>query len=262
MNPTSQVTPQRMRQVGLSLYGAVRTTAQPHSGTIATSGLPTEQGRENVRIPHTRLVPVVAPLAVGLLLGLAGPIANKWDNPACVALGLAFSGGWSWACFAFLVGYFRRSKIESTVLASLGLTVGVLTYYLTKSISPTLPAGMDGAEVVSSDNSSGVLFWGLAAFIIGGPLGFFGNVARTSDIYGLLFRLIVPLVAFIETSMRLTNEADDQSPVTVVTWTSIRFIAVAVALALVGHWIWGWRRARHSRSSRLDDPARKGVTPT
>ncbi|MFH9245746.1 hypothetical protein ACH4NT_19985 [Streptomyces lydicus] len=198
-----------------------------------------------MHILRIRLVPVVATLGVGLLLGLVGPIADKWDNPVGVVLGLVFSGGWSWACYASLVGFFCRSKIESMVLSSLGLTVGVAAYYLIKAIRPTLPAGIEG-EVVSSGNYSAILYWGMAAFIIGGPLGFFGNVARTPGIYGLPCRLIVPLVAFIETSMRLANEADGQSPVTVATWTVIRFVAVAVALALVGHWIWGWRRARRT----------------
>ncbi|MFB7265772.1 hypothetical protein ACFCXH_27070 [Streptomyces nojiriensis] len=206
--------------------------------------MPVEQGREVMRIPRTRLVPVGVSLGAGLLLGLLSPLANKWDNPACVALGLVFSSGWSWACYAFLVGCFCRSRIESTVLASLGLTVGVVTYYLFKDFSPTLPAGIEAAEVVSTDNSSGIVFWGMAAFVLGGPLGFFGNVARTPGVYGLPFRLIVPLVAFLETSVRLTREAEGQGLVTTVTWTVMRFVAAAVALALVGHSIWDWRRSR------------------
>lgn len=66
---------------------------------------------------------------------------------------------------------------------------------------------------------------------------------------GLFFRLLVPLVAFYETSMRLKTESRGPSQVVLGTWTTVRFTAVAVAVALVGHTVWGWWRSRRIRSA-------------
>src|SRR2546423_8110274 len=78
-----------------------------------------------------RAASFAVPLGLGLLLGLIGPVAEHWGGPGA-AVGAVFTGGWPWACYAFLVGYFRRSKIESVVLAPLGLAIGVVASYLTK----------------------------------------------------------------------------------------------------------------------------------
>ncbi|MCX5169747.1 hypothetical protein [Streptomyces antibioticus] len=159
-------------------------------------------------------------------------------------MGAVFTGGWPWACFAFLVGYFRRSKIESVVLAPLGLAVGVVTYYLTKGSLASL-GGMD----YSGAASSGVVLWGVLAFLFGAPLGLLGNVAQVPGIGGLFFRLLIPLVTYYETSMRLEMESRGPSQVVLGTWTTVRFTAVAVAVALVGHTVWGWWRSRRVRST-------------
>jgi hypothetical protein len=66
---------------------------------------------------------------------------------------------------------------------------------------------------------------------------------------GLFFRLLVPLVAFYETSMCLETESRGPSQVVLGTWTTVRFTAVAVAVALVGHTVWGWWRSRRIRSA-------------
>lgn len=190
---------------------------------------------------------LAAPLGVGLLLGLAGPIAGKWGSPAGVVGDVVFSGGWSWACYAFLVGYSRRSKIESALLASFGLTIGVVTYYLFKD--SILAAAPDGLQASASGEGSKIGVWGLLAFVFGAPLGFLGNVARVPGVGGLFFRLLIPLVAFYETSMRLDGESRGQGLIVINTWNTVRFIAVAVAFALVGHTIWSWWRARRTTSS-------------
>ncbi|MFE1337160.1 hypothetical protein ACFW6K_05720 [Streptomyces sp. NPDC058733] len=166
-------------------------------------------------------------------------------------MALVLSGGWSWAAFAFLVGYFRRSKIESALLAASGLLVGVVVYYVFKFASPTSPIG----EVVSGGPDGGlssrILLWGVAAIVFGAPVGFLGNVARTTGIGGLGFRLLVPLIAYFETTQRLSTEAQSQGLVAEVTWNVIRFAAVGVAVALVGHTVWSWWRARHNRSESV-----------
>lgn len=232
--------------------------AQPSEWrTPSSSKLIPERGREIVHFPRTRVAPLAASLGAGLLLGIVGPVAGKWDNPICVALHVVFSGGWSWASFAFLVGYFRRSKLESALLSSSGLAIGVVTYYLFKDMSPLAPVGMESGAS-SEGLLSRILVWGVAAFALGGPMGLLGNLARVPGLGGLLFRLVVPLVAFYETSMRLTVEAHGQDPAIVITWNLIRFVAGIVALALVGHTIWSWWHARRTRSSGSDELRARG----
>ncbi|MFF3212569.1 hypothetical protein ACFYYB_18100 [Streptomyces sp. NPDC002886] len=207
-------------------------------------------------------MPVAVSLGAGLLLGLAGPMAGKWDNPVFVAVGIVFSSGWPWACYAFLVGYLRQSKMESVLLASLGLTVGVVAYYLFKDMNPTLPAGMEATASVPVEMESGaldrgssgdqILVWGVAAFVFGGPLGLMGNVARIPGVGGLLFRLLVPLIAFFEATQRLSTEADSQGAVFATTWNVIRVAACMVAVALMGHALWSWRVRRSRADGRAE----------
>ncbi|WP_234363438.1 hypothetical protein [Streptomyces sp. TN58] len=185
-----------------------------------------------------------------------GPIAGKWDNPFCVAVSIVFSSGWPWACYAFMVGYFRRSKIDSALLASLGLAIGVVTYYVFKDMNPTIPAGMEEATAVPAGmepDTSGqgqILLWGTAAFVLGAPVGIMGNVARTPGVGGLLFRLIVPFTAFFEATQRLSVEADSEGAVFALTWNVTRVAACVAAVALVGHTVWSWR----VRRGRADGP--------
>ncbi|MFD9078587.1 hypothetical protein ACFYYM_30255 [Streptomyces erythrochromogenes] len=168
-------------------------------------------------------------------------------------MGVIFSSGWSWACFAFLVGYFRRSKIESTVLAAIGLAIGVVAYYVSKDWGSLGPDGMT-AGASGGGTSSKIEAWAFFAFAFGAPLGFLGNVARVPGIGGLFFRLLIPVVAYYEMSMRLANEARGLDSIIVNLWTVIRAIAVLAALALVGHTVWGFWRARRSRCSRAEEP--------
>ncbi|MBZ9644666.1 hypothetical protein [Streptomyces sp. PSKA30] len=155
------------------------------------------------------------------------------------------------------MGYFCRSKIEAALLSSLGLTIGVVAYYLFKDLSPAIPAGLESGAT-GEGISSKVLWWGVAAFIFGAPVGLFGNMARIPGVGGLLFRLIVPLVAFFETSMRLTVEMDGQRAAAVNTWRVIQFVACALALALVSHTVRNWWRARRARSLEPDEHHARG----
>lgn len=215
-----------------------------------------------MHFPRARVVPVAASLGAGVALGVSGPLAGKFDNPLCAALNLALSGGWSWACFAFLVGYFLRSKVEAALLSSSALAIGVVAYYLFKTLSPATPIGLavpSGSVSGSTEGLlSGILLWGIAAFVLGAPVGLLGNLARTPGVRGLPFRLIVPLIAFYETSMRLAVEAHGKSSVVTVTWHVIRVSAIIVALALAGHTIWGWRCARRNHSKVSDKYESRG----
>ncbi|MFD5780734.1 hypothetical protein [Streptomyces sp. NPDC126933] len=197
-------------------------------------------------------MPVAVALGLGAALGVIGPLAGKFDNPICHAVALVFSGGWSWACFAFLVGYSRRSKIESALLPSSALAIGVVVYYLFKFLSPAAPIG----RVISGGSGEGlassILVWGIAAFAFGAPVGLVGNLARTPGIAGLPFRLLVPLIAFIETSERLSTEADSQGLIVAITWNAIRVVTAVVAVAPVGHTVWSWRARRSRPKARAE----------
>lgn len=236
-----------MRHSGLFRHPRSLRVAPP-----PTLSLITEQGKEIANFPRTRVAPLAVALGVGFLLGLAGPLAEKWDNLICAPLNVVFSDGWSWVCYAFLVGFFGRSKTESALLSSLGLTVGVVTYYLFKGLSPTIPAGLESGAT-SEVNYSGILAWGIAAFVLGAPVGLLGNLARIPSVGGLPFRLIVPLVALFETSMQLAAEAHGQRAVVGITWNVIRIIASVVALALVMHTIRSWWHSRRTRSAESDE---------
>ncbi|MEV7560814.1 hypothetical protein [Streptomyces sp. NPDC089795] len=193
---------------------------------------------------------VLPVLGAGVLIGAIGALSGKFDTPIFHVTGVVFAGGWSWACFAFLVGYTRRSKVESACLASSALAVGVVVYYVLKWLSPVAPIGMSADGMESDGISSGIVAWGIAALLFGVPMGLFGNLARIPGIGGLAFRLLVPLIAFVETSARLAAEADTAGKFVEVTWSTIRVLAVLTALALVGHMVWEWVRSARKRESR------------
>ncbi|MEU4166651.1 hypothetical protein AB0F46_07155 [Streptomyces sp. NPDC026665] len=121
-----------------------------------------------------------------------------------------------------------------------------MTYYLIKGSMASM-GGLDS----SGAGSSGIALWGVLAFLLGAPLGLLGNLARVPGIGGLFFRLLIPLTAFYETSMRLEMESHGPSQVVLGTWTTVRFTAVAVAVALVGHTVRDWWRSRRTRSAEV-----------
>lgn len=80
-----------------------------------------------MRFSRDRVASATACVGAGHLLGLAGPVAGRLDNSVCHALNVLFSGGRPWVGYPFLVGCSRRSRIESALLAALGLVVGGVT---------------------------------------------------------------------------------------------------------------------------------------
>jgi hypothetical protein len=207
------------------------------------------------QFPPSRIAPIATVLGAGALLGAIGPFATKFDNPVCQAIGVVFSVGWSWAWFAFLVGYSRRSKIEASLLASSALAVGVAVYYLFKFLSPEVPAGGHVLSGAGDGLSSRAVFWGVAAFAFGAPVGLLGSMARTPGIGGLGFRLLVPLIAFFEASQQLAAGVNDsQGGVVEMVWASVRALSAVAAVLLVGHTVWSWW---HGRGARQPAPAKR-----
>lgn len=202
-----------------------------------------------MRLPLARIVPVTAALGAGVLLGVLGALPVRFDGPVFQVVGIVFSGGWSWACFAFLVGGSRPSKAEAALLAPVALAVGVVVYYLSKAV---------GSEAPGGDPRTQILVWGVAAFLFGAPMGLFGNLARNPGVSGLPLRLLVPLIAWYETSGRLEVEAAAAGPVAAGTWSTVRVVAVLVAVALVGHTAWRWRARRDGRGPGAGPAAERG----
>ncbi|MCX5199341.1 hypothetical protein OOK31_36635 [Streptomyces sp. NBC_00249] len=195
-------------------------------------------------IPRTRVIPVVSALAAAVVLGVVGPLMGKFDHPVSQAVGLVFSSGWAWAGFAFLVGFSRRSRIESALLASSTLAVAVIVYYVFKFVFPTAPVGLGVAYASGEDLGSKIFAWGTAAFVLGAPVGLFGNLARTRGVVGLPLRLLIPLTAFYETSMRLETEAAGLGPVVAITWNAVRIASGVAFVALLVHALMTWRAQR------------------
>ncbi|MEU3406438.1 hypothetical protein ABZ766_21210 [Streptomyces sp. NPDC006670] len=201
--------------------------------------------------PRVRIASVLAALTAGATTGALGALAGKLDGVFFHALSLVFSAGWSWACLAFLVGYFRPSKAEAGLLASVALALGVIVYYSLKALSPVTPIGVPVPGEPSGGNAwSGIVVWGALAFLLGAPVGILGNMARVPGIAGLPFRLLVPLIAFFETSWRLAVEAAAAGPAAESTWATIRVVSALAAVALAGRVLWGWCARHHSAKFR------------
>ncbi|KUL33893.1 hypothetical protein ADL22_32115 [Streptomyces sp. NRRL F-4489] len=188
----------------------------------------------------SRVGAAVAALAAGAVIGALAPLLDGFAGPAGHAAHLVLDAGWSWAALAFCVGLARRSRIESAVLAWLSLPAAVTAYYLTKlaqgayvTVDLADPAG--GTPHADWPGAlSKIAVWCVAACLFGPLCGLAGNLARNAGFRGLPFRVLVPLVAIAETTMRLRYEAALQAPATGVTWSVIRLVAVGAIVLLAG----------------------------
>ncbi|MEU8841324.1 hypothetical protein AB0D97_19690 [Streptomyces roseus] len=210
-----------------------------------------------MHIHRARVVSIAVVFVSGVVLAVLGPLMGKFDNPVCHVAALVFSSGWAWACFAFLVGFSCRSKAVSALLASLALAVAVVVYYVFKYVFPTSPVGQVVSGGSGGELGSRILVWGTAAFVLGAPVGLFGNIARTPGIGGLPFRLVIPVTVLVETSARLQTEAASQGPVVEITWEVIRIAAGVAFGVLLLREVMAWRAgaARREGDPRPDLPA-------
>ncbi|MEU8956032.1 DUF6518 family protein [Streptomyces sp. NPDC048518] len=183
----------------------------------------------------------VVALSAGVALGIVSPLLAEVGGSIGQTAHLAFDAGWSWAALAFCVGMARKSKIESVALASVSLVAAVVSYYLTKlGQGEFLTADLidpSGGVTHTSWQSflSKTAYWGIVACLLGPLLGWAGNMARTEGLHGLAFRVLVPLIAIVDTSERLRVEGSLQGAVAETTWGVIRLVAVVVIFALIGH---------------------------
>ncbi|XVV34927.1 DUF6518 family protein [Streptomyces sp. CA-100214] len=181
-----------------------------------------------------------AALAVGITLGVLAPVLEDAESPVLHALHLTLAAGWSWAALSFCVGISCATKRRAAALAAASLTVAVLAYYTTKAQrgeyrSPVdLRSPSSGIYFNWAEFASKTGFWCLIALIAGAILGLAGNMSRRPGVQGLSLRLLIPLIAFAETTMRIVNEASRQGAVADATWNITRGAAVAACLLLIG----------------------------
>ncbi|WP_162689096.1 hypothetical protein [Streptomyces sp. ICC1] len=152
--------------------------------------------------------------------------------------------GWSWAAFAFAVGWVCRSWRRAVWLAPAALTVAVTAYYLVKMAQGEFrafdmtvgyyeqpdPLPIDWAGFLSK-----AVAWWVAAVTFGPLLGWAGTLARRPHLSGLAFRLLVPLIAIVDMTVRLPGSRELDGAVAIDTWSTVR-IAAAVTCALLTVW--------------------------
>ncbi|MEV4440330.1 DUF6518 family protein [Streptomyces sp. NPDC049577] len=204
---------------------------------------------------RSRVLAPVAALVFGAIVGMLGPLLLSVDGPVAHVGNLVLAAGWAWAAMAFFVGLGRKSRIESAILAPASLVAGVIAYYVVEAVQGKFrmsdlrfPGGVTKFDWNGFISMMGV--WSLAACVFGPLLGLAGNLARNRGLRGLPYRLVIPLVAIVDTSIRLHSDAPLEGATSTATWSVIRLLAVAAIIVLVGHaTITGWFRSS-TRQSR------------
>ncbi|MEU6490747.1 DUF6518 family protein [Streptomyces sp. NPDC046984] len=199
---------------------------------------------------NSRILATVIALLAGVALGVAPPLLEGDSDTIAHAVNIILSGGWPWAALALFVGAAQNSRIESMILAAASLLAAVVAYYsikATDSYVMRLNLGDPSARIISNPFDYGSLaVWGFAAILLGPLLGLAGNLARKNGRRGLLYRLLIPVIAIVETTERIRVKAPLQAPVMGETWSAVRGVAVAAFVALVVHTTIGSWRSRQS----------------
>ena len=207
-----------------------------------------ENGSQRSDSVRSRILTYASIVAASALLGICAPLLASSGGQVGQAAHLVLSAGWSWAALAFFVGMSGTSKRFSAVAGTIALVGAVVLYYVTKAAQGDYQAAdltdVTGQTTYLDWNGflTKVVLWGFFACLLGPLLGIAGNLARASR-HRLPCRLLIPLVAVVESSMRLQNEASVQGDIATTTWAAIRIVAVAAVVVLVSlSVLGGWRR--------------------
>lgn len=191
---------------------------------------------------------VVFALVVGAVFGLLPPLLLAVGGSGGSVANLVLAAGWAWAALAFCVGLAGKSKRQAAVLAGLSLVAAVIAYYVTKLAQGgflTADLRDTTGRTVDIDWSgffSNTVVWCIAAVLLGPLLGLAGSLAHSRGLRGLAFKVVVPLIAIIDTSMRLHFENALQGSVATTTWSVIRLVAATAIIVLIGHaMVIAWR---------------------
>ena len=96
--------------------------------------------------------------------------------------------GTLWAALAVFSGWLVRRPGQAAGAGIVVLLTALAVHYGVGRI-----VGMFDTEGVLENS-----YWFAAALVVGGPLGLVGAIARRSDLWGVLARLIVPVMAVLE----------------------------------------------------------------
>lgn len=197
------------------------------------------------------MVPVT--LVAGAVLGALGPLLTRQRGDggreavggvAGHVVHLVASAGWSWAAFAFAIGWLCRSWRRAVWLAPAALVVAVAAYYLVKmgqgefrafDMTVGYSQQVEPLPIDWSGFLAKAVAWWVAACVFGPLLGWSGALAREPHLRGLVFRLVVPLIAIVDMSVRLPGSPELDGAVATGTWSVVR-IAAVVACALLTAW--------------------------
>ncbi|MEU1203097.1 DUF6518 family protein [Streptomyces sp. NPDC005813] len=168
------------------------------------------------------LAPVAA-LAAGAALGVLTRLLETNTSTAARSAYLVLNEAWPWSALAFCAGLACASRVASAAVAAASLAAAVTAYYAVHE------------QTTWAGALSATLAWGAVALAVGPILGLAGNLARKRGLRGLPFRLMIPLLAVVETSARLRAEVSVQGPVGETAWTITRLAAVAACLTLAAH---------------------------
>ncbi|WP_095936634.1 DUF6518 family protein [Streptomyces sp. Tue6028] len=168
------------------------------------------------------LAPVAA-LAAGAALGVLTRLLETNTSTAGRSAYLVLNEAWPWSALAFCAGLACASRVASAAVAAASLAAAVTAYYAVHE------------QTTWAGALSATLAWGAVALAVGPILGLAGNLARKRGLRGLPFRLMIPLLAVVETSARLRAEVSVQGPVGETAWSITRLAAVAACLALAAH---------------------------
>ncbi|MGW1994876.1 DUF6518 family protein [Embleya sp. NPDC001921] len=152
------------------------------------------------------------------------------------------------AALAFFVGMPGRSTKRSAGAGVISLVVAVLAYYLTKvaqgeyrPINPD-PTAEQNNFVAWGAVWSAIVVWWIVACLLGPALGWIGNISVNGP-YRLPARLLIPIMAIIETTMRLRSEAVAPDSLVTTTWSTVRVLALGVTIAVAAPAVTDrWRR--------------------
>ncbi|MFK0256756.1 hypothetical protein [Streptomyces sp. NPDC090445] len=204
---------------------------------------------------------IVLPVVVALAVGMSGPLLQAAGGPAGHVVGVALVSGWMYALIAFGTGLVARSRAGAALTAWGALVVTVIAYYATKAAQgdfrvPDFDDPANRAEVFGwNEFLSVIAVWCVFATLLGPLCGLAGHLSRAGSgprrpLLRLPFRLVIPAVVVVETTVRLAHETGgpDGSVVGTV-WTVTRLLALAAALLLVVAAVVTTRRLRSAAAS-------------
>lgn len=193
-------------------------------------------------LPGTVLVLLLS-TAIGILGPMFGAVGGQASHIASVTL----SAGWIYGALSYFAGMSGNSKKGAAFLGAASLWVSVVAYYVTKTIQgryvklDTNDPTAQTTYFAWGEMASMAWGWCVIACLVGPLCGICGKMSRTGP-WRLSFRLLIPVVVVIETTMRLSYEAPLQDHIVGTTWEVTRVMAIAVAIALIAEALWQRRR--------------------